>query len=202
MYLAIYSSARRALSFLFSSANSSGLGTIPVMGTTSCGEVPHETVGTMSLALRKTSSSYFAPSSDFKLVQYFTAFFHSGESTFGDKGLPFRYSNVVSSGAIIPALAPASIDILHIDILASILSPRIADPQNSITAPVPPAVPMTPIVCRIISLLLTPGDKTPSTCILIFLLRFVISVWVASTCSTSLVPIPKAKAPKAPCVDV
>ena len=28
------------------------------------------------------------------------------------------------------------------------------------------------------------------------------SVWVASTCSTSLVPMPKASAPKAPCVEV
>ena len=27
-------------------------------------------------------------------------------------------------------------------------------------------------------------------------------VWVASTCSTSLVPMPKARAPKAPWVDV
>ena len=27
-------------------------------------------------------------------------------------------------------------------------------------------------------------------------------VWVAKTCSTSEVPIPKASAPKAPCVDV
>ena len=29
-----------------------------------------------------------------------------------------------------------------------------------------------------------------------------ISVWVASTCSTSDVPMPKASAPKAPCVEV
>ena len=28
------------------------------------------------------------------------------------------------------------------------------------------------------------------------------NVWVASTCSTSLVPMPKASAPNAPCVDV
>ena len=28
------------------------------------------------------------------------------------------------------------------------------------------------------------------------------SVWVASTCSTSEVPMPKAMAPKAPCVEV
>ena len=28
------------------------------------------------------------------------------------------------------------------------------------------------------------------------------SVWVASTCSTSLVPMPKASAPNAPCVAV
>ena len=27
-------------------------------------------------------------------------------------------------------------------------------------------------------------------------------VWVASTCSTSLVPMPNASAPKAPCVEV
>ena len=29
-----------------------------------------------------------------------------------------------------------------------------------------------------------------------------ISVWVASTCSTSEVPMPNAMAPKAPCVEV
>ncbi len=45
-----------------------------------------------------------------------------------------------------------------------------------ITAPVPPAVPITPIVCKMISLLLTPVGKAPSTCILMFLLRFVISL--------------------------
>ena len=91
---------------------------------------------------------------------------------------------------------------LQMDILASILNPRIADPQYSMTAPVPPAVPMTPIVCRMISLLLTPGASLPSTCIRMFLLRLVRRHCVASTCSTSLVPIPNAKAPKAPCVAV
>ena len=35
-----------------------------------------------------------------------------------------------------------------------------------------------------------------------FLARFCSRVWVARTCSTSLVPIPKARAPKAPCVAV
>jgi hypothetical protein len=35
-----------------------------------------------------------------------------------------------------------------------------------------------------------------------FLAFFWISVWVASTCSTSEVPMPCASAPKAPCVEV
>jgi hypothetical protein len=35
-----------------------------------------------------------------------------------------------------------------------------------------------------------------------FLLRLVMRVWVARTCSTSLVPMPKASEPKAPWVEV
>ena len=46
---------------------------------------------------------------------------------------PFIYSKVVSSGAIIPALAPASILILHIVIRPSILKSAIAFPAYSIT---------------------------------------------------------------------
>ena len=49
---------------------------------------------------------------------------------------------------------------------------------------------------------LTPGGRVPSTCIFRFLLRFVIRHCVANTCSTSLVPIPNASEPNAPCVDV
>lgn len=38
---------------------------------------------------------------------------------FGHRGLPLRYLKVVSSGATMPALAPASIVMLQTDILAS-----------------------------------------------------------------------------------
>lgn len=75
-------------------------------------------------------------------------------------------------------------------------------PQNSMTEAVPPAVPILPMTWRMTSLELTPGASSPSTCILMFLLLLVMRHWVASTCSTSLVPMPKARAPKAPCVDV
>ena len=108
----------------------------------------------------------------------------------------------VSSGDIIPARASALMDIMQIAILASMLRPRIAEPQNSMTPPTPPAVPMTPIARRMMSLLLTPGSSNPSTCILIFWLCFVNRVCVANTCSTSLMPIPHAMAPEAPWVEV
>jgi len=155
----------------------------------------------ISTALRSTSMSYFAPGSVLKVFQYATAFSHSSPSL-GLSGLPLRYSKVISSGAIIPALAPASIDMLQIDILASILSSRMVDPANSMTAPVPPAVPITPMMCRTISFELTPSGSFPSTDIRMFFDFAWGRVWVARTCSTSEVPIPKARAPNAPCVDV
>ena len=52
------------------------------------------------------------------------------------------------------------------------------------------------------SLALTPGGELPSTVIAIVLNGLSGSVWVASTCSTSLVPMPNASAPNAPWVDV
>ena len=196
----MYSRARSHASFLFLSLKSSGPGTTPVIGTTSCGLVPHDTVGSISLASMKMSTSYFASGSDRRLSQYLTAFFHSAESGLGARGLPLIYSKVFSSGATRPALAPPSMLMLQIDILASMLSSLIALPQYSITCPVPPAVPILPMTYRMMSLLLTPGASCPSTCTLIFLLRLVTRHCVASTCSTSLVPMPKASAPKAPCV--
>ena len=48
--------------------------------------------------------------------------------TFGAPGRPCRYSNVVSSGAIIPARAPASIDMLQIVRRPSIERASMADP--------------------------------------------------------------------------
>ena len=90
------------------------------------------------------------------------AFSHSAPD--GASGRPRRYSKVVSSGAIMPARAPASMAMLQMDMRASIDSERIASPQNSITLPVPPAVPITPMMWRITSLDVTPTPSLPRTC--------------------------------------
>ena len=52
------------------------------------------------------------------------------------------------------------------------------------------------------SLAVTPSASAPVTVTAIVLNGFSGSVWVASTCSTSLVPMPNASAPNAPCVEV
>ncbi len=80
------------------------------------------------------------------------------------------------------------------------LMARTAEPANSRAQPVPPAVPIRPMMCRIRSLAPTPLGNAPSQRMRKFLARFWTRVWVARTCSTSLVPMPKARAPKAPWV--
>ena len=62
---------------------------------------------------------------------------------------------MVSSGAIMPARAPASIDMLHTVMRPSIESARIASPRYSTMCPVPPAVPMRAMIPRITSFALT-----------------------------------------------
>mmetsp|Transcript_32545 Transcript_32545/g.80237 ORF Transcript_32545/g.80237 Transcript_32545/m.80237 type:complete len:214 (+) Transcript_32545:1735-2376(+) len=101
-----------------------------------------------------------------------------------------------------PARAPPSMAMLQMDMRASMDSALMASPANSITDPVPPAVPITPITCRMKSLDVTPSMKGPSTLMRMFLSLFCSSVCVASTCSTSDVPMPNASAPNAPCVAV
>ena len=101
-----------------------------------------------------------------------------------------------------PARAPASIDMLQTVMRPSIESRRIASPVYSMTYPVAPAVPIFPMSPRIMSLGVTPGDGAPSNRTSIVLGRERTRHCVASTCSTSLVPIPNASAPKAPCVEV
>ena len=71
-------------------------------------------------------------------------------------------------------------------------------PENSATNPVPPAVPMVPIIFNMTSFAVTPIGSFPLTFKRKFFDFFCIRVWVAKTCSTSEVPIPKARAPKAP----
>ena len=109
---------------------------------------------------------------------------------------------MTSSGAMSPALAPASIDMLQIVMRPSIESPAIVSPRYSMTEPMPPPVPMRPMMARITSLAVAPAGSSPVTVTAIVPGRCWGSVWVASTCSTSLVPMPKASAPKAPWVEV
>ena len=70
---------------------------------------------------------------------------------------------MVSSGAIRPARAPPSIDMLQIVMRCSIDSASIADPRYSNTWPVPPPTPIRESRFRITSLALTPGASRPST---------------------------------------
>mmetsp|Transcript_1696 Transcript_1696/g.4479 ORF Transcript_1696/g.4479 Transcript_1696/m.4479 type:complete len:431 (+) Transcript_1696:272-1564(+) len=65
----MYSSARTIAVLLLRSVTAAGSGTLPVMGRTSSGEVPHVTCGTMSAALTTTSVSYFALESEGRVRQ-------------------------------------------------------------------------------------------------------------------------------------
>ena len=95
------------------------------------------------------------------------------------------YSKVFSSGAIRPARAPPSIDMLQTVMRPSMESARIASPAYSMTWPVPPAVPISPMMARMMSLAVTPSCSAPSTRTRMFFAFRWISVCVASTCSTS-----------------
>mmetsp|Transcript_25550 Transcript_25550/g.71878 ORF Transcript_25550/g.71878 Transcript_25550/m.71878 type:complete len:218 (+) Transcript_25550:751-1404(+) len=101
-----------------------------------------------------------------------------------------------------PARAPASMAMFEMDMRPSIERPRMASPANSMAQPVPPAVPMRPQTWSTTSFDVTPGRSAPSTRTSMFFAFFWGSVCVASTCSTSLVPMPNASAPNAPCVAV
>ena len=91
---------------------------------------------------------------------------------------------------------------LHTVIRPSMERARTASPRYSITWPIPPPVPIWPMTASTRSLAVTPAGRSPSTVTAMFSGRAWGSVWVARTCSTSLVPIPKARAPKAPWVEV
>ena len=84
----------------------------------------------------------------------------------------------------------------------SIESSLIARPEYSTMCPVPPAVPICPMIARIRSLPVQPAGNGSSTVTLMLFGRGVRRVWVASTCSLSEVPMPKASAPNAPWVAV
>ncbi len=99
-----------------------------------------------------------------------------------------------------PARAPASIDMLQTVSRPAMDSFRTASPRYSMTWPTPPPVPIFAITARIRSLAVTPKGRSPVTFTAIWAGGCCGRVWVASTCSTSLVPMPNASAPRAPCV--
>src|SRR5579864_9199030 len=90
---------------------SAGSGTRPVTGTASSGLLPQVTMGAIAAASSVTSRSKRALGSLGRLRQNFNAESHL--APLGAKGRPLRYSIVVSSGAIMPARALASTDMLQ-----------------------------------------------------------------------------------------
>ena len=197
----MYSSARAAASRSAGSAKLDGVRDgARRSGRPGAGFVPHVTWGRIADASMVTDLSNSAPSSVTRPRQSSSARSHI--APVGAWGRPSRYANVVSSGAIIPARAPASMDMLHIVIRPSIDSARMAGPRYSITWPMPPLVPMRPMMASTMSLAVTPGGRVASTSTAMLARRIWGRVWVASTCSTSDVPMPNASAPKAPWVEV
>jgi len=80
----------------------------------------------------------------------------------GAPGRPRSHSNVVSSGAIMPARPPPSIVMLQIVMRPSIESASMAGPANSTACPAAPPVPIWPIVPRIRSFAVTPNPSSPT----------------------------------------
>mmetsp|Transcript_14927 Transcript_14927/g.59859 ORF Transcript_14927/g.59859 Transcript_14927/m.59859 type:complete len:209 (+) Transcript_14927:2457-3083(+) len=91
---------------------------------------------------------------------------------------------------------------LDMDMRDSIVSASTAVPANSMAYPVPPAAPILPMTYSTRSFEVTPSASAPSTRTSMFPGFCCRIVCVASTCSTSDVPMPKASAPNAPCVAV
>src|SRR6266446_6430371 len=192
----MYARARSMLSRRAASPATAGSGTRPVMGRASCGLVPQVTVGAIALAASSTSRSNGAPGSLGSGLQEASASPHA--SPRGAKGRPSRYAKVVSSGATMPARAPASIDMLQTVMRSSMDMARIVEPAYSIACPTPPPALISAMIARITSLAVTPAASRPSTVMRMTLGVFCQSVCVAITCSTSVEPMPKASAPNAP----
>jgi len=78
-----------------------------------------------------TAASNVAPGSLTNVRHRATAASHAAPC--GARGLCLRYSKVISSGAIMPARAPASMDMLQMVIRSSMDRPRIVEPRYSST---------------------------------------------------------------------
>ena len=119
--------------------------------------MPHDTYGLSALASSVTCLSKTAPGSLRSVFQYASS--ASQAAPCGIPGRVLRYAKVVSSGAIRPALEPASTDMLHSVMRASIESASIASPRYSMTWPWPPAVPTCAMKASTRSLAVTPAGQ-------------------------------------------
>ncbi len=175
-----------------------GSGTRPVTGSTMSGRVPHVTSGASAVMSIVTSASKRASRSLASVFQCATAAVHASPA--GACGRPSRNANVVASGAISALRAPASILMLQIVIRCSMDSWSMSGPAISSANPEPPDTPSRPIKASATSLAVTPRLSEPVRVIRIAFGFCCARHCVARTCSTSLVPMPKASAPNAPCV--
>ena len=91
-------------------------------------------------------------------------------------------------------------DMLQTVMRSSIDRARMASPLYSMTWPFAPPVPVRAIRASTRSLAVTPGARRPPTVTASVFGGQASRHCVARTCATSLVPMPKASAPKAPCV--
>ena len=140
-----------------SSVSVLGSGTTSATPTTWPGFVPQVINGLSASASTVISRSNEAPSSLCSVRQYVKA----SSKSCGAPGRPSTHSNVVSSGATIPARPPPSIVMLQIVIRCSIESCSMSSPAYSTTWPAAPLVPIWPIVPRIRSLAVTPWPSRP-----------------------------------------
>ncbi len=120
----------------------------------------------------------------------------------GAIGRPSSQASAVASGAIMPVRAPASIVMLQSVMRSSIAIAATVGPAYSTAWPAPPAAPTVAMTASATSFAATPGPSRPEMAMRISRGRVCTRVWVAMTCSTSDVPMPKASAPKAPWVEV
>ena len=125
-------------------------------GTTIPGFVPQVTIGLIAAASTSISLVELRAVVGLQLAPLV------GHLESGAAGRPITHSNVVSSGAIIPARPPPSIVMLQTVIRPSIDSASIAGPAYSTTWPTAPSTPIWPIVARIRSLAVTPKPSVPS----------------------------------------
>ena len=95
-----------------------------------------------------------------------------------------------------PLRAPASMDMLQTVMRSSSDIARIVEPAYSMAWPTPPPAPIVAMIARITSLAATPAPSRPSMVTRMLLGLRCHRVWVASTCSTSLEPMPNASAPE------